>query len=209
MSHPPAHPEQIRDEIMASFRTSVSGLGLCNGVVGVRIWADQVGVAATLHQRYGDAVSIVVGYLPYPDIESGDADLLAARNRSHETATLSDEVSLSLEKGIEIRSGSHLRSQLTIRNESSIELLAGKLVPTVVDPSNGRTVGGYEGAITMEMRRYEVPAGTMKGVPIIIGTASTRPELGWAVPPGLWAIRVLLQLGDRGFQRLVPILVAP
>ena len=110
-----------------------------------------------------------------------------------------------MEEGIRIRSGSHVRSTLMIRNESPLQIVAGKLIPPIVDPASGQVVGGYEGAITMEMRRYEGATGASKELPILIGTASTRPQLGWAVPAGRWAIRIHLQLDGEGFQRLLPI----
>jgi len=54
-----------------------------------------------------------------------------------------------------------------------------------------------------------VPAGTSREVQIIIGTASTRPELGYAVPPGHWALRLSFELGGNAFQRLIPLTVVP
>jgi hypothetical protein len=206
---PQGHLEHIREEIMQSTRASISGVGLGKGVLVVRLWADQLDVAASLHQRFGGAVVLTVGYLPYPDIESSKTADFGFNREQADLAALPDEVSLSLDDDIEIRSGSHVHSELTIRNDSTLDLVAGKLVPSIADLTSGHVVGGYEGAISMEMRRYEVPAGASKDVPILIGTASTRSDLGYAVPPGLWAIRALLQLGGRRFQRMVPIEVLP
>jgi hypothetical protein len=118
-------------------------------------------------------------------------------------------VTLSIEGGTEVRSGAHLSSVLAIINATTTDLVVGKLIPPVVDPSNGRVVGGYEGAITLELRRDTVPAGTSKEVPILIGTASLDPALGYAVPPGEWALRILLELGDEHFQGLITIMVVP
>jgi hypothetical protein len=33
-------------------------------------------------------------------------------------------------------------------------------------------------------------------IPLLVGTASSRPELGYAVPPGEWGIQVTLKLGQ-------------
>jgi hypothetical protein len=206
---PPGHLERIREEIMETARDSMKEIGLGKGVLAVGLWADQADVAASLHRRYGAAVVLTVGYLPYPDIEMGNAADGLSHQEVPELPALPEEVSLILEEGIEIRSGSHVSSTLSIRNESSFELVAGKLIPPIVDPTSGRVVGGYEGAITMELRRHQVPAGASNELPILIGTASTRPELGWAMPPGDWAIRIPLQLGDEGFQRTLPIEVVP
>jgi hypothetical protein len=206
---PRGHLEHIRDEIMQSTQASISGVGLGRGVLVVRLWADQVDVAASLHQRFGGAVVLTVGYLPYPDIESRKTADFGSDREQPDLAALPDEVFLSLDDDIEIRSGSHVHSELTIRNHGTLDLVAGKLVPSIADLTSGLVVGGYEGAITMEGRRYEVPAGASKEVPVLIGTASTRSDLGYAVPPGPWAIRVPLQLGGGDFQRVVPIEVLP
>jgi hypothetical protein len=159
--------------------------------------------------RYGSAVVLTVGNFPFPDIESGKTRSFGSNREQTDRAALPDEVSLSLETGSGIRTGSHVSSKLTIHNGSTLELVAGKLVPPIVDLANGRVVGGYEGAVTMELRRYLVPAGTSKDVPILIGTASTRTDLAYAVPPGPWALRVHFQLGDGEFQRILPIEVLP
>jgi hypothetical protein len=207
---PPGHLERIREEIMETARDSMKEIGLGKGFLAVGLWADQADVAASLHRRYGQAVVLTVGYLPYPEIEVGNAAGGLSHQEIRELPALpEEEVSLSLEEDIVIRSGSHVSSTLSIRNESSFELVAGKLIPPIVDPTSGRVVGGYEGAITMELRRYEVPAGALQELPILIGTASSRPELGWAVPPGDWAIRIPFQLGDEGFQRTLSIQVVP
>jgi hypothetical protein len=74
-----------------------------------------------------------------------------------------------------------VNSQLTIRNESTVEIVAGKLMPPIVDLASSRVVGGYEGAITMEQRRFQVPAGASKEVPILIGTLGRLTNLAVAV----------------------------
>ncbi len=152
---------------------------------------------------------LTVGYLPFPQNDARRGADFVPSQEPPDLASLPEEVSLSLEEGLEIRSGSHVRSTLTIRNESTFDLVVGKLVPPVVDPTSEVVIGGYEGAITMELRRYHVPAGDSKELAILIGTASTRPDVGWAVPPGRWAVRMLVRFGGEGAQRMVPIEVVP
>jgi hypothetical protein len=200
---PIVHLDRIREEIVESVQGAISSIGLGKGVLGVRRWADQSDIAESLHERYGPALVLTVGHFPYPDIGSGNNRYLDVGREQPDWASLPDEIFLSLEENIEIRSGSHVNSQLMIRNESTMEIVALKLMPPIVDLASSRVVGGYEGAIAMEQRRSQVPAGASKEVPILIGTASTRTDLGYAVPPGLWAI------GDGGFQRNVPIEILP
>ncbi len=201
-------PEGLREEIATSARHSFSRLGVRNGVVDVHLWADQVEVAALLLQRYGDRVAIQVGHFPYPEIGTGTV-ISPHHEESAVLPELPEEVFLSLAEDLKVRSGSHIHSALKVQNESAAELVAGKLIPPVADPSSGRVVGGYEGAITMEMRRYVVAPEANSTVPILIGTASSQAELGWAIPAGRWAIRVVLQLAERRLQRLLPIEILP
>jgi hypothetical protein len=206
---PQGHLERLRLEITDFAQDSISSMELGKGVLGVNLRGGQVEVAASLHERYGDAVVITVGAFPYPRIESGDASIFDSNRELPDWAPLPDEVSVSLEKGIEIRSGSHVRSTLTIRNETMLEVVTDQRIAPIVDPTSGLVVGRYNGVLTMEWRRDRIPAGESKEVPILIGTASTQRDLGYSVPPGSWAIRVYLHLGHRRFQRDIPIAVLP
>jgi hypothetical protein len=39
----------------------------------------------------------------------------------------------------------------------------------------------------MPMIMFRVAPGTTERIPLLIGTASFQPELGYTVPPGSWA----------------------
>ncbi|HTU36421.1 MAG TPA: hypothetical protein VMF35_00300 [Acidimicrobiales bacterium] len=205
---PDGYLDQVRTEIWGRLQGSLSGIGQGKGVLHVHLWADQIDVAANLRKRFGAAVELEVGNFPYPDIASGDRHL-AADQEPPALPALPDLVTLTISSGTEIRSGSHVYSRLMIENDTTSDLVAGKLLPPVVDPASGQVVGCYEGAITLERRLDRVPAGTSREVQIIIGTASTRPEVGYAVPPGHWALRLSFELGGNAFQRLIPLTVVP
>ena len=81
---------------------------------------------------------------------------------------------------------------IRVHNDSAVDLAAntnGQINGTVVHPDTGQRVGCYEGAQSMPLVRFDVPPGSTSEIPLLIGTASTKPELGWAVPPGPWAVR--------------------
>ncbi|MGZ0146694.1 hypothetical protein ACXJJ3_06455 [Kribbella sp. WER1] len=43
------------------------------------------------------------------------------------------------------------------------------------------------------MRRgFAVEARSSRSIPLLIGTASVVPELGYAVPPGEWGLEIVL-----------------
>lgn len=188
--------------------------GWGDGPVAFRIslaaWAEEI--AATLHNRFGDRVDLTVGYLHYPD-----------RTWPHPLpGTATDPVALvepgsidvSIAGPAEIRSGYDLVSELVVANRGADELVVntnGQVTAHVVDPRSGRVVGGFAGLQKMPLVRVPIGPGTSQPIRLIIGTASRDPALGYAVPPGPWAIRVTLALGARGWFRTpsLPITVAP
>lgn len=72
----------------------------------------------------------------------------------------------------------------------------GMVTARVVDPGTGEVVGGYAGAQTMPLVRFQAEPGQSVTIPLLVGTASSVPELGYAVPPGSWAIDAVLKLED-------------
>jgi hypothetical protein len=73
-----------------------------------------------------------------------------------------------------------------------------------VDPVTGTVVGGFVGAQTAQLFKYSLPSMTTVRVPLLVGTASARPEIGYAVPPGNWMIDAIIKLHDVGERRLPP-----
>lgn len=200
------HLEGIRQEITSSYQGVWHGLGDGRGVVSVSLWADRVEAAEELHRRYGDAVELEVGHFPYPD-------RLAARRYPNvppnppEHPPLPEGVVLTLPEDFAVRSGGTGRTVLTVSNDTANDVRSssnGTLFPPVVDPGTGELVGGYEGARTMQRKVVTVAPGHSAELPVLVGTASSRPELGWAVPPGRWALRFGLLLGDGRGQRKEP-----
>ena len=49
--------------------------------------------------------------------------------------------------------------------------------------------------------RFTLAAGDKEALPLLIGTASLEPMLGYAVPPGDWAVDAILPLGKQGMRR--------
>lgn len=153
--------------------------------IGLAAWATDA--AQELHSRFGDDVALTVGSLPYP---SG-----AARPRPAESAEPTvDPGLLRIEPSapLSVRSGHTARAELTLTNRGESQLTVssnGALTAVVLDPADGRVVGGFSGAQTMRLVTAFVPAGGTTTVPLLIGTASVDPALGYAVPPGDWAVR--------------------
>jgi|SRR5208283_3217068 len=155
-------------------------------------WA--TATAEELHQQFGDNIELTVGALPdppgrqpRPPVPGPPADLLDP----HEIAT-------ELAGPAVVRSGHTLRHGLLLRNRTGRELQIatnGQLTAAAVDPHTGEVVGGFAGWQNLPLIIFRVAPGQTGQVPLLIGTASSTPRLGYTIPPGDWAIQATLTLG--------------
>ncbi len=199
--------EEIRQEITSSYASAWHGLGSSKGAVQVQLWADQLEVAEELHRRYGDAVELEVGRFPYPDRFAGRRHQKVSPNPPDLPPPLPEDVVMSLPDAFTVRSGATGATVLTVRNNTANDVRSssnGTLYPPIVDPATGQTVCGYEGAITAQLKVVTIAPGALADLPVLVGTSSSRRELGWAVPPGRWAVRFGLQVGDGHGEKVQP-----
>lgn len=156
-------------------------------------WA--VTTAEELHRQFGDDVELRVGALPYPPgpeprpqpVTTPLPDLLDSR-----------EITVELDGPAVVRSGHTLRHSLLVRNLSGRDLQIatnGQVTAAVVDPQTGEVVGGFSGWQTAPLVIFRVAAGATEPIPLLIGTASYTPQLGYVVPAGEWGIQATLTLG--------------
>jgi hypothetical protein len=166
--------------------------------VGLAPWAEVP--ARRLHERFGDLVGLMVGALPYPP---GRAPRWPppwpAEGPAGEPAALLDpaQAEAELDGPAVVSSGHTLRHGLLLRNHTPAELAIatnGQVTAVVVDPRSGEVVGGYSGFQNRPLITFRVPPGETERIPLLIGTASFTERLGYAVPPGSWAIQVPLRL---------------
>jgi len=111
-----------------------------------------------------------------------------------------------------VRSGRTLWHGLQVGNLTR-QLLTiatnGQVTAVVVDPHTGQAVGGFAGAQTLPGISYRVAAGATERIPLLIGTASFTPELGYILPPGSWGLQAPLDLAPDRYtrhRRLTPVL---
>ena len=186
----------------------------------VRLRADQEALAGELHRRYGDAVDLTVGYLHFPDRvplgPDGTPQQPFVSSRHSTRAPLLDpaEIEVSTAGALTVRSGHDLLTALKLRNlgpEDVVVRSTGQVLGHVVDPGTDEVIGSYDGPMKMPLVRSRIPRGGSGEIPLLIGTASPVPRLGYATPPGRWAVEVLLALEDRGGVRapLLPFTVTP
>ena len=161
--------------------------------IGLAPWA--AATAAELHRQFGDDVELTVGALPYPPgpdprprpVTAALPGLLDSR-----------EVTVELDGPAVVRSGHTSQHSLLVRNLSGRELQIatnGQVTAAVVDPQTGEVVGGFSGAQALPLIIFRVAAGATEPIPLLIGTASYTPRLGYVVPAGEWGIQATLTLG--------------
>jgi hypothetical protein len=154
-------------------------------------------VAEDLHERFGEAVVLTVGCLPYPPGRQPDRPV--ARLTPQPPGELLNPLGVraELDGPATVRSGQTLCHGLLVRNLTSRQLMIatnGQVTAVVVDPRTRNVVGGFGGAQTLVGVTFQVAPGATERIPLLIGTASFKPDLGYTLPPGSWGIQVPLTL---------------
>jgi hypothetical protein len=175
-------------------RQILTSIGEGKGVICVALRADQEDLAGELAARYGSAVELRVGAFSFPD-----------RRRSHlqppAGPALEEQTFEGLEMSVEVdqkvlEAGDDGHGRLVLRNSSSERIgplgsgqpLVGSLLNASLE-----TVGGYSGWIAGTGLIVDLAPGRSASIPVIYGTASTREDLGFAVPPGRYWLKVQMR----------------
>src|SRR5271166_2996318 len=152
--------------------------------------------AAELHQQFGDDVQLTVGALPYPPGRQPPRP--PAAGPAPDLLDL-HEIAAELDGPAVVGSGHNLLHGLLLRNLTDRELqLAtnGQVTAVVVDPHTGEVVGGFAGLENRPLIMFKVAPAQTGRIPLLIGTASCTPRLGYAIPPGDWGLYATLTLGS-------------
>lgn len=174
--------------------------------IGLAAWATDL--AATLHEKYGATVQLAVGAMPFPDQDFFAGRLLELPETPAESLGLTVEPVSPLS----VRTGRSTTARVRVVNRSSAQQVLGTnrhLQSAVVDEV-GAVVGRFTGPQLLPFQAYPVPPGGSTEVPVLIGTDSLAPRLGYAVPPGQWHLVVLMNV-DRveAFSAPLPLAVTP
>lgn len=161
--------------------------------IGLAPWAATT--AEELHRQFGDDIELTVGALPYPPGPQPPPGLATTPPAG---LLDSQEIAAELDGPAVVRSGRTLRHSLLLRNLSGRELQIatnGHVTAAVVDPQTGDVVGGFVGWQTAPLIIFRVAAGATGRIPLLTGTASFTPRLGYVVPAGEWGIQATLTPG--------------
>jgi len=144
--------------------------------------------------RVGDVARRAASRREVPGAQPRDRE----RFEDPQSRTILREIEVELDGAATVRSGQTLRHGLLIRNLTGQELeiaTNGQVTATIVDPGTGEVVGGFAGFQTLPLIIFRVAPGAAERIPLLIGTASLVPPLGYTVPAGTWGIQAELTLG--------------
>lgn len=158
-----------------------------------------VAAAAELHDRYGDFLSLHVGALPYPPDPSQFRTPRLRTTEPRRGLVEPEEMLLELDGPLSIRSGQTATHALVLRNTSDRPITVdtnGNLTAVIIDPATGTTVGGFTGAQHQPLIRFTANPGQTVHIPLLVGTASFTPDLGYTIPAGSWQLTAPMDLED-------------
>ncbi|MGH3250179.1 MAG: hypothetical protein ACRDOI_28815 [Trebonia sp.] len=200
---------RIREEIERTLgqrqaqtgRQILASVGNGKAVVSVGLRADQEHVASELAARYGSAVKLRVGNFAFPECRRIRPRPPAVPAPAPEEQAIEGlEMSVEVDQAV-LEAGDDGHGRLLLRNsgpERIGPLGSGQpLVGSLLNAS-GETVGGYSGWVAGTGLTVDLAPGGSAGIRVIFGTASTREDLGYVLPPGRYWLKVQLRLHGRG-----------
>jgi hypothetical protein len=193
---------QVREEIERTLeqratqvgRQILTSIGEGAGIIRVALRADQENLASELAARYGSAVELRVGDFCFPDRWRSHPQLPAVPALEEQTF---DGLEISVEAGQRVlEAGDDGHGRLVLRNSGSERigpLASGQPLAGSLQNASLETVGGYGGWIAGTGLIIDLAPGQSARIPVIYGTASTREDLGYVVPPGTYWLKVQLR----------------
>jgi hypothetical protein len=161
--------------------------------ISLATWA--TATAERLHRQFGGNVDLTVRALPYPP--GSQPPRTPAPGQRAELLD-PDQIAAKLDGPAVVRSGETLRHGLLLRNLTGQELQVatnGQVTASVIDPETAETVGGFSGLQRLPLVMFRVAPGQTGRIPLLIGTDSFTPRLGYTVPAGHWGVQATLTLG--------------
>jgi hypothetical protein len=160
--------------------------------VDLQAWA--LDIAADLHTRFGEHVVLRVGAFGYPGM-GHPAGHLPRYLRSPASAL---NLRVVWDQPVVVVTGHDVLVPTTVCNlgDQAVSLSVGEFLTAWPIDETGAHVGALVGMIHDIGRVLTVAPGGETVVPAVLSTASSRPELGYALPPGDW--RAVVELESTG-----------
>ena len=197
VAHSQAEVSRVAAEIQKAQTSSAGGfLSVSPGTDGVTVQLrpDSESVARDLVARYGDNVSITLGNLPYPASTGGTSGAVeaCAADLSGPTDMNGLRADLTFTDPT-VHSGQDIDGTITVTNvgsEPATYQSGSPLVGWIVQPGTTNIVASYTGGIAGVGLGGTLAPGESSEIPVLVGTASCEPSVGYTLPPGQYEVLV-------------------
>ena len=189
---------KIQQEIVGLARPFLqsAGSGGATGVIDVALRANGEAMARQIVERYGDAVHLTVGLLSYPDRTRPDGLTTCGPAMATLRVDTPLRATLILESST-VSSGADFKAKVRVANRGAkdFDFQSGSPATALAfAPGGSEAIGTFTGGIG------GVGAGQVLGpldaidIDVLGGTASCDPALGYALPPGLYGARAVVDV---------------
>lgn len=197
----------IRDDLRTHPDGPLMGSGLGWGHITLRLVATAQDVAAQLTTRYGPALEITVGSLPYPSGRRVEYRPGPAPLEPVDIPGLSAEIVLD---DTTLPSGTTARGRVVLRNGGPAQIRVDSeepLVASLLEVGSGRKVGAFSGAIAGTGWSATLGPGDEASIHLLVGTDSSEPTLGYVLPAGEYLVhaQVPVSLGRGAGRKAIPV----
>jgi hypothetical protein len=202
MPHSLSDLRQVRQEIERTLqqraaetgRPILTSIWQGKAVIHVDLRADQENLASELAARYGSAVELRVGAFSFPGRRrSGPRP--PGRPAPEEQAFEGLEMNVEVDQRV-LEVGDDGHGRLVLRNNGPERIgplgCGQPLVGSLLNAAH-EAVGGFTGWIGGTGLTVDLARGQSASIRVIYGTASTREELGYALPPGTYWLKVQMR----------------
>ena len=182
----------LQQTIQTTYESRLLWTGQASDHLDIGLRADAVDVARELHERYGDLITLHVGLLGYPDPGKPAGSRCPVRGP---IATPPVRVTLTLDRTT-VPSGGGFKGSVRITNDGASMISVDTGSPAearVYLPGENEPVGTYAGAIGGVGMGGPLAPGASLDIDMVGATASCDPALGWALPPGTYEVRAVLE----------------
>jgi hypothetical protein len=160
--------------------------------VRIQLAAWATDIAATLNDKYGSLLDLHVGAMTFPARQ-----LWVSEHTPQLRGAPAEPAGLEVEalSPLSVRSGRSTHEDVLVANRTAHEqvLLTNGALTSAVTDSSGSIVGLYVGPLNASRVGFAIESHQSRPVPVLIGTASMVPGLGYSVPPGQWGLVIALQ----------------
>ena len=181
---------EVQQAIVALAGPHLRSAGSGPEAIDVQLRADGISIAEQIHATYGELVKIQVGFLRYPDRTSADFDCSAILKDIVTDTPLRATARLETARVV---TGADFGGTVTVTNRGAdvVEFESGDPMTAVIfRRGTDQVVGAYDGGIGGVGAGGTLQPGGTLDIGVLGGTASCDPALGYALPPGLYDVRV-------------------